>query len=188
MKAEMRKRLYAAQQKLAITSPEAMVATGLVLIMIIGLTVRHLQSRGLPVPPDAYAALDDEVAERAARSVQEAMASLAPAGGGHPAASDTVATSVEGPRTERVAAAQAPRGRLGPMRMDPNTASAAMLERLPGIGPALAARIVEHRELHGPFRRPRDITAVRGIGPATYERLAPYLYVGVEEVAGSTLD
>lgn len=52
-----------------------------------------------------------------------------------------------------------------------NRAGAAELATLPGIGPALAAAIVEHRTRAGPFRRPEDLLAVRGIGPATLERL-----------------
>lgn len=52
-----------------------------------------------------------------------------------------------------------------------NTASAAQLEALPGIGPAYAARIVAYREANGPFRRPEDIQAVSGIGPARYEQI-----------------
>lgn len=51
-----------------------------------------------------------------------------------------------------------------------NTASAIELESLDGIGPALAARIIEHREAHGPFRRVEDVAAVRGIGPRTLGR------------------
>jgi competence protein ComEA len=54
-----------------------------------------------------------------------------------------------------------------------NTAPAAELELLPGIGPALARRIIEHRATHGPFKRVRDLDAVKGIGPRTVEHLEP---------------
>jgi len=60
-----------------------------------------------------------------------------------------------------------------PARVDLNTASAAELERLPRVGPALARRIVEWRERHGPFRGPDDLRHVRGIGPATVRLLKP---------------
>jgi len=60
-------------------------------------------------------------------------------------------------------------------RLDVNRATAAELEALPGIGPALAARIVAQRDsLHG-FRAVDDLLRVRGIGPATLRRLKPYL-------------
>lgn len=55
--------------------------------------------------------------------------------------------------------------------VDVNRADAGELERLIGIGPALAAAIVEHRSRHGPFRTVDDLEAVPGIGPATVERL-----------------
>lgn len=47
-----------------------------------------------------------------------------------------------------------------------NTADAATLEELPGIGPALAERIVDHRDSHGEFGAVEELAAVSGIGPA----------------------
>ena len=55
--------------------------------------------------------------------------------------------------------------------VDLNRASAAELDELPGIGPATAAAIVEHREQHGPFASVEDLEAVRGIGPAKLDAL-----------------
>lgn len=54
-----------------------------------------------------------------------------------------------------------------------NTATQAELERLPGIGPSLAAKIVADRAAKGPFRSVDDLDRVAGIGPATVERLRP---------------
>lgn len=56
-----------------------------------------------------------------------------------------------------------------------NTATAAELERLPGIGPVLARRIVEHREAKGLFRRLDDLLEVKGIGPKLLRRIQPWL-------------
>ena len=55
--------------------------------------------------------------------------------------------------------------------IDLNTAGVSELDRLPGIGPVLAARIVAHRDAHGPFRGPEELLAVQGIGPRLLERL-----------------
>ena len=52
-----------------------------------------------------------------------------------------------------------------------NTASASDLEKLPGIGPALAERIVEYRDSHGPFASVDALTDVPGIGKAKLEGL-----------------
>ena len=56
-----------------------------------------------------------------------------------------------------------------------NEASREELERLPGIGPALAARIVEHRERFGRFRRAEHLMLVRGISERRFLRLRPYV-------------
>ena len=61
-------------------------------------------------------------------------------------------------------------GASGPI--DINRADAAALETLPGIGPARAQAIIEHRETHGPFAEPGDLREVPGIGEATFQRLA----------------
>lgn len=54
-------------------------------------------------------------------------------------------------------------------RININTASASELQRLPGIGPALAARIIEYRKAWGPFAKVEDIMEVSGIGPRKFE-------------------
>ena len=59
--------------------------------------------------------------------------------------------------------------------IDLNTATAKEFERLSGIGPQIAGRIVAYREQHGAFKRVDDLTKVRGIGPKTLERLRPHL-------------
>lgn len=58
-----------------------------------------------------------------------------------------------------------------------NAASSAELESLPGIGPALAGRILADREANGPFKTVEDLDRVRGIGPKTLERLRPLIRV-----------
>jgi len=50
-----------------------------------------------------------------------------------------------------------------------NTASADELERLQGVGPTYAAKIIQYREQNGPFQTPDEIMEVKGIGPKTFE-------------------
>ncbi len=64
-------------------------------------------------------------------------------------------------------------------RLDPNTAPVEELDRLPGVGPALAERIVEARAV-GPFRSAAELGRVPGVGPRTAERLAPFLALPAE--------
>ncbi|HET6675786.1 MAG TPA: helix-hairpin-helix domain-containing protein [Nitrospiraceae bacterium] len=52
-----------------------------------------------------------------------------------------------------------------------NLATARELDRLPGIGPSLAERIVHYRRSHGPFTALEDLLLVKGIGPKTFDRL-----------------
>lgn len=96
-----------------------------------------------------------------------------------PAASTTPATTPPpdpGPR-------EAPKPSPGAgMMIDPNTATAAQLELLPGIGPSRAAAIIESRQTAGPFRTVEDLARVHGIGPATVEGVRPY--VRIEAAAG----
>ena len=57
-------------------------------------------------------------------------------------------------------------------RIDLNAATAAELDALPGIGPVLAQRIVDHRSRNGPFRSVDQLDDVPGIGPSIAAELA----------------
>jgi competence protein ComEA len=54
-----------------------------------------------------------------------------------------------------------------------NTAKQDELERLPGVGPATAAKILAYRSEFGPFERPEDLMNVSGIGPTRFEKMRP---------------
>ena len=62
--------------------------------------------------------------------------------------------------------------------IDLNTASAELLESLPGIGPVRAGDIVADRELNGPFLTIEQITRVQGIGPAIFDDIRELVTVG----------
>lgn len=58
-----------------------------------------------------------------------------------------------------------------------NSATAAELEKLPGVGPATAARIVEYRQKNGAFKKIEDLMNVRGVGEKTFLTLKPLITV-----------
>ena len=92
------------------------------------------------------------------------------------------AACVKSPRTQTPAAeggatAARPGVEAGGARVNINSATPEELERLPGIGPALAARIVEHRERYGPFRRAEHLLVVRGVSESRFKELRPLITV-----------
>lgn len=62
-------------------------------------------------------------------------------------------------------------------RIDPNAAGEEDLDRLPGVGKATAARIVEERERNGAFASVDDLVRVKGIGAAGVDRMRMFLEV-----------
>ncbi|MBS4024728.1 MAG: helix-hairpin-helix domain-containing protein [Clostridia bacterium] len=77
---------------------------------------------------------------------------------------------------EYPALAQGPVGQTD--RVNINTAGEKELaDRLPGIGPVLAKRIVDHRIANGHFQSTQDLTKVSGIGPKIYESLKDLIMV-----------
>jgi competence protein ComEA len=58
-----------------------------------------------------------------------------------------------------------------------NRATAAELQRLPGVGPTLSGRIIQVRDRQ-PFRSVEELRRVPGIGPKTLEHLRPFVTVG----------
>ena len=75
------------------------------------------------------------------------------------------------PQTEPESSAQE-------MRLNINTATAAQLQNLPGIGPVLAQRIVDYRENNGPFSSVGQITKVKGVGLGLLDEIMDYITVG----------
>jgi competence protein ComEA len=59
-----------------------------------------------------------------------------------------------------------------------NTASVQQLTTLPGVGPQLAARIVEYRQKSGTFRSTQELINVQGVGEKNFAKIEPWLSVG----------
>jgi len=56
-----------------------------------------------------------------------------------------------------------------------NVAGVESLQKLPGIGPVMAKRIIAHRQKNGYFKSFKDLLEVKGIGPATLEKIRPFI-------------
>src|SRR5579875_2854375 len=102
---------------------------------------------------------------------------------------DVLASAPAGGTGDGTSASQIPRVARGlgsptPMRIDVNTADAATLETLPGVGPKRAAEIIAYRTAHGPFVNLQSLGQVRGIGPKTLAKWQSLLSFGVGSPAG----
>jgi uncharacterized protein len=73
--------------------------------------------------------------------------------------------------------------------VDINTASPALLTHIAGIGPKLAGRIVERRDVHGTFQSREDLTRVSGFGPKAFEQSAGFLRIlgGIQPLDASAI-
>lgn len=150
------------------TPSERRTLAVLTAIAALGVVARVVKARDArPAPAAAeMLALDSQIARvRAAR-----VGSGRNGGSARPASRVSAGES----RTRRPSS-QTVRDTTPPPPVDLDTASAVTIERLPWIGPALTARIIENRERCGPFGSLEALTRVSGIGPGTTKRLAPHV-------------
>ena len=117
-----------------------------------------MRGDGEAVPPSAQAALAGQLA-----AVDSAIAARGRRG------TPTPASQV----TPQVTPQATPRALTSPVDLD--SAPESVLVTLPGVGPALAKRIVQDRARGGPFGSLTAFTRVAGIGEKTAARLAPYV-------------
>lgn len=97
---------------------------------------------------------------------------LALAGGNREPAEASLAAAYEPPQA-------------APERININTASAQELQRLPGVGEAIAARVIAYRESCGAFRTPEELMAVPGIGENLYFKIQYLICTGDDNDANT---
>ena len=102
----------------------------------------------------------------AARDVQ----AYYPTPGNHPAAERSTPAAAPG-----VVAPRHDPARDTGYRVRINHDDADTLRLLPGVGPAIAQNLIDHRQTHGPFTHPRQLEDVHRIGPSVRERITPWL-------------
>jgi comEA protein len=137
------------QQRLGFTRNEIIVVGLLCAGLTAGTAVRMFRSTPQGQRFFPYAATDSTF-EEGARAFHRALRARTDTGAAHTAA---------------------------PRAVDLNDATAPELIALPGIGPAMAGRILAYRKEHGRFTSVDELDRVQGIGPATLRRLRPFIHL-----------
>lgn len=142
----------------------------LALVAVVGAGARMARAPAAPVvEPAAKRALAAQMAAVDSVRTLEAAGKGKKRGSGRIPSRQSKATTT--PRSEPRRSAEKPPAPAFPIDVD--VADSAALDALPGIGPALAVRIVRERDKCGPYGSLRELERVRGIGPAVAKRLAP---------------
>ena len=66
---------------------------------------------------------------------------------------------------------------MSPGAVNINTADAQELQKIPGIGPASAKKIIDHRNRYGPFRRPEEILIIEGISDRRFREFRRFIFI-----------
>ena len=117
---------------------------------------------GWPIQPELFAPLAVRSVEKGEHTVVQSVTSV-PAPQRIITTPSTVPTAGQSQRTQG--------------KLDLNRATAEQLQRLPGIGPVLAQRVIEQRMMHGRFHTVDDLREVKGIGKKRMDQLRPLIMV-----------
>jgi competence ComEA-like helix-hairpin-helix protein len=150
-------------------APQLRILVVLALTLLGGLTVREWRA-GFPDAAERFERFDREEPAGPPVPETETAAPSTAATGPVPAAPSP--TGVSG-----LAAPPVPAPRPPPEPVDVNRADADQLARLPGVGAALARRIVEEREQRGRFAAPEELRYVLGMGPKKLAAIRRFITV-----------
>lgn len=183
---------YFILDKLNITKSERLAMVTITTLIVLVTTGAAMLRPDIPFPDEHYAYADSlfrALAEQRSYEQAELMARYDPPSAGNTAtdgalSSGTLAmasaersatSSGTSNSTTRAKASKGSAKLPAPESIVLNTADAAALARLPGVGPKTAEVIVAYRNEHGPFQDLSHIMRVKGIGPKKWEQIRPYL-------------
>lgn len=163
------------------TAAERQAVAFLATVALLGGGVRMLQARAFERALDQADAQSLTVNDSAALT-GDGRARIAPAA----QAFERQLAAVDSARNVRRSKSSKARAPTGPI--DPDVATADELESLPRVGPALAARIIADRDSLGPFGSLDALQRVKGIGPALAQGIAPHVTFssGLRPLHGAT--
>lgn len=149
------------QHYLTITDGELKFLLVLVGLLLLGTLIKYVRLNNVPDFSERYAELDSLMAVAEASNIDSTMSDVE---------GDSILMDVSIPGNDpgrQNSSDLSTTDRL----INLNTATPIELTALPGIGPAIAKRIVDYRKKYGRFERKEDLLNVRGIGPRTLEKL-----------------
>lgn len=173
----MKRRLFFWLEKLKISRNERMAVSVLMLLLLFFTAANALLPQRQPYDEAYYAEIEQVFRERSRILEQKEEAILAryrPASKveeGVAAAIDTVGRDSLQTDTHGSVEDQS---QIGP-KININTAGASELQKLPGIGPAYAGRIIAYRQKNGPFSSYDELLEIKGIGKKRLEKLLPFI-------------
>lgn len=149
-----------------LTKNEGRIVLFLVAMLLVGSAVKLLRGTGPADVTYDYASVDSQfrvLTEASTRSIDSEGV-----GGRAAMPSDASSADREGNYAEMPVKAP----------VDLNAATREQLELLPGVGPALADRILEYRQRHGKFTSLQELLDVKGIGQKKFEQIRPLITLG----------
>ncbi len=153
-------------QSFGFTQTESRVVLFLILAFLAGIGIKTFKGNSGTAKKFNYASLDSEFEARS-RTIQQTDSVYVKV-------SETDSESDETSSKHSAADKQIDRD----VKIDLNKATNEELVKLPGIGKAMAERIIKYREENGAFTKIEGLMKVKGIGKKKFDKLAPYIIAG----------